>query len=79
MAKHDWFTEFFGATVKDIREKVVEEPWFGRALSNENDRKPAYDGSRDASLNEMLGWGLTDKDREKAAEPEQDKDHGIDR
>lgn len=29
----DEFTKGFGDAIADIREKVVEEPWFGRAVT----------------------------------------------
>ncbi len=33
MPQRDWLTECFGAAITDIRQKLVEEPWFGRAVT----------------------------------------------
>lgn len=49
MPKRDIFAECFGDVVRDVREKLVEEPWFGRAM---DDPKPPEPGS----LAEMFGW-----------------------
>ncbi len=43
------------AALADIRQKVVEEPWFGRAVTPQLVR--AVDGE---SLAEALGWALAD-------------------
>jgi len=50
MTQRDWFTEGFGQAVADIRQKLVEEPWFGRAVTPANGMEP--------SLSETLGWTL---------------------
>lgn len=43
----DWFVAAFGAAVADVREKLVEEPWFGRAVDAPTPTP---------SLAEALGW-----------------------
>lgn len=49
MAQRDWFTEAFGRAITDIREKVVEEPWFGRKLARPGEHVPARDDERFAT------------------------------
>lgn len=71
MAQRDWFTEAFGRAFTDIREKVVEEPWFGRPLSRPSGHAQSH---RDVTLAEAA--------KEPMNEHEQASDlheHGIDR
>jgi hypothetical protein len=44
----DWFAKAFGAAIDDVRKRVVEEPWFGRAVT------PPLRPDRTAS--DELGW-----------------------
>ena len=63
MATRDWFAEVFGRAIADIRQKVVEEPWFGRPVT----RQPLQPTSP----------GGTEREQDRATE--HDLDHGIDR
>jgi hypothetical protein len=44
----DWFANAFGAAIDDIRKRVIEEPWFGRAVT------PLY--RPEHSMSDTLGW-----------------------
>lgn len=50
MTQRDWFTEGFGQAIADIRQKLVEEPWFGRSGTLSNGMEP--------SMSETLGWTM---------------------
>lgn len=63
---NDWFSRAFGAAIDDMRKKIVEEPWFGRALSKPLSGKEGFD----------LGWTQGEDQR---ATPGQDHSHEIDR
>ncbi len=45
----DWFAESFGDAISDIREKLVEEPWFGRPSTPPT-------APKDQSMAEAFGW-----------------------
>jgi hypothetical protein len=47
MPTKDWFVEGFGAAVADLRQKLVEEPWYGRSLATPGEQP---------SLDEALSW-----------------------
>ena len=66
----DWFAQAFGAAVDDIRKRVVEEPWFGRAVT------PPY--RPDRTMADELGWTKEGQSPETPA-PAHDNEHGIDR
>lgn len=57
MAQGSGLLDFFGSVVSDIRQKVVEEPWFGRSHVGPD---PGYSAAAD------LGWTRW---KEAAAEP----------
>lgn len=63
MASRDWFADIFGRAIADIRQKVVEEPWFGRPVT----KQPLHPTAP--------GENAREQDRP----PEQDHEHGIDR
>lgn len=63
MPKAEWETlakEGFAAFFDDVRHKLVEEAWFGRATTGDNAHGP--------SLSEGLGWAL--KGKEAPASPD---------
>lgn len=71
MSRGMGLSDFFGELIADIRQKVVEEPWFGRAVTPQE----VNDHSGDD-----LGWAAW-RDAEPTA-PEQDRsgiEHGIER
>ena len=63
MATRDWFAEAFGRAIADIRQKVVEEPWFGRAVT----KQP------------LQSTAPGENAREQEYPQEQNHEHGIDR
>lgn len=68
MAQRDWFIEAFGRAITDVREKVVEEPWFGRKLT-----RPVESHGDDC-------FAAAAKDRIEEHEHDRDaSEHGIDR
>jgi hypothetical protein len=73
----DWFTRAFGATVTDLRQKLVEEAWFGRQVTPRLFDSAGHGSDRDQepedSLAELLGWERDDT-------PERDEpDHDFER
>lgn len=63
-------SDFFGELIADIRQKVVEEPWFGRAVTPQevNDRS-----------GDNLGWAAwrdADPAPHDAVEPSRDQGIG---
>jgi hypothetical protein len=60
-----------GRAARDVREKVVEEPWFGRPLS-----RGATPGQR--SVAEELGWVRGDN-APSPVSPAKDQAHELDR
>lgn len=47
----DWFREAFATSVADVRQRLVEEAWFGRTVT------PRQPHGRDGhSLSEQFGW-----------------------
>lgn len=63
MKPFDWFLEGFGAAVRDVRQKVVEEPWYGKSLGC--DHHPL-------SMAEALGWA-----KEKSSTHDIEPTHGL--
>jgi hypothetical protein len=71
MAQRDWFVEAFGRAITDVREKVVEEPWFGRKLTRPGEHAPPRDNDP---------FAATAKDRSVEHDQTHDSDeHEIDR
>ena len=65
----DWFARAFGAAVDDVRKRVVEEPWFGRAVTPP--LRP------DHTVSDALGWTrASDTARHPTAAPEQGHGQG---
>lgn len=68
----DWLAQAFGSVVTDIRERLVEEPWFGQNLSkSEHGVAP----SRDTDL----GWIDWKSREQQPTGPSHDSDHDLDR
>lgn len=73
MSNADWFARAFGAAITDIRQKLVEEPWFGRPVT-----PPVH--AVQPSLAEAMGWATSgDHQREPSAQPDKGKAHEIER
>ena len=67
----DWFARAFGAAVDDVRKRVVEEPWFGRAVTQP--LRP------DHTVSDALGWTQAgDIARHPAGSSEQGHDQSHD-
>lgn len=58
MTVGDWFVNGFGTALTDIRQKLVEEPWFGRRVT------PPISAERPSSLAEALGWATSADERD---------------
>ena len=68
MKRTDSFVEAFGKAVSDVREKLVEEPWFGRPVTK------GHEGTR--SMAEALGWEEPKaRDVQRTHDEEQDHEH----
>lgn len=65
---NDWFSRTFGAAIDDVRKKLIEEPWFGRAVT------PPH--RNHSSLSQEMGW---DQPPSEVAPPAQDHGHDFDR
>ncbi len=63
----DWFVECFGNAVRDIRQRVVEEPFFGRIVTPQVVEP-------DRSIAEALGWDTPHQSRQAPTHPEMDHD-----
>ncbi len=50
----DWFADAFGGAVSDIRQKLIDEAWFGRRPA-----APASSHSHGGTddMNRISGWG----------------------
>lgn len=70
MTKKDWFVEGFAAAVTDIRQKVVEEPWFGKPVTPVASQTPQ-------SLGEALNWASTPTDEQPAPQTGPEPDPGM--
>lgn len=68
----DWLARGFGSAIHDIRQQVIENPWFGRAVTPRsqtitlNTERTAGDAR---TPGEQLGWG----------KPEHTHDHDMER
>lgn len=73
MSRGGGLADFFGEMIADIRHKLVEEPWFGRAVTAEPE--PAQD-----KPSSDLGW-VAWRDSEPSAPEQGELNHGheIDR
>lgn len=56
MAKGDRLTNAIGGAVADIRQKLIEEGWFGRTVTP-RPRHEHPDQGQHQSLSEQFGWG----------------------
>jgi hypothetical protein len=48
---YDRLSKGIADAITDIREKVVEEPWHGRSLSNPHEPSPQWPQARDQPAN----------------------------
>jgi hypothetical protein len=62
-----------GDAVRDIREKAVEEPWYGRALT-EGQEYPQWGGAQDLAPSPGSSTHVIDKEPEHGKEKDQDVD-----
>ena len=67
----DWFTRAFGSAVDDIRKRVIEEPWFERAVT------PPY--RPDKSAADDLGWTKGKAREPHAPDDARDQSHDLER
>lgn len=65
---NDWFSRAFGAAVDDMRKKLIEEPWFGRAVTSPH--------RNHHSIAQEMGWDQPPSDVKPAT---QDHGHDFDR
>jgi hypothetical protein len=59
----DEFAKGFGDAVADIREKVVEEPFFGRVVSDRESTVPQWPESREATQGDSFGSLTREQDK----------------
>jgi hypothetical protein len=62
-----------GDAIADIREKVVEEPWYGRALSDRESAAPQWPQAREAEPADTRDSVEQSRDRDTAADREMDR------
>lgn len=84
----DRFTDGFAAAVADIRHKLLEEGWFGKAVTPRRQSISIGMPGDDKSPGEQLGWwhrserghqpGASEHDREGMAKEVKAPDRGID-
>lgn len=75
------FGQGIANAIADIREKVVEEPWFGRNLTSPRDLQspaPEVPKSEEPSLAHRFGWSRGE-DYTPAPAYEPEHSHDIDR
>jgi hypothetical protein len=89
----DWLTQAFGSAIADIRSKLIDEGWFGRAGSEQRTPDSASDrdrlidfghfGSGDVSPigrnPDAQNHRWIDPPKPKEVEAPAERDHGIDR
>lgn len=69
----DWFADAFGSAIADVRQKLIEEGWFGRAVTPRPfDRTRSPD--RESTLAQQAGWEMPADRR-----PQPERELGIDR
>ena len=71
MSRGSSLADFFGEIIADIRQKVVEEGWFGRRVT------PPLQSAPDEERESDLGW-VAWKDAEPNAQDPAGPDHGHD-
>jgi hypothetical protein len=84
----DRFTDGFGAAVADIRQKLLEEGWFGKAVTPRRQNITIGSPGEEKSPGEQLGWwqrgerghqpSPSDYDRAELAKDTKAPDRGID-
>lgn len=80
MSLMDEFLRGFGDAVADIREKVINEPWYGRPLSGTPEHNPEPAAARpDLMVAFFEGRDLTQDAHGHAPEPSHTHDLGHDR
>lgn len=57
----DQFAKGLGDAVADIREKVVEEPWYGRVVNERNEPQPIEGWPQAREVQPQLGEHEHDK------------------
>ena len=73
----DEFFNGFANAVDDIRQKVVEEPFFGRAVTDSGPEMPRWPEAKEVEPSE-LGITASFQERE-AAKREQEPEQGLER
>ena len=69
----DWFADAFGSAIADVRQKLIEEGWFGRAVTPRPfDRTRSPD--RESTFAQQAGWDMPADRR-----PQPEREHGVDR
>jgi hypothetical protein len=68
---YDQFSKGIADAITDIREKVVEEPWFGRAV-NDRDSTPQWPAAKEPEPSKDKSEHT--REQEKPVEKEPDKD-----
>lgn len=48
MPHKDWFADAFGRAIADVREKLIEEPWFGRPLGPAGEHARPHESIKEA-------------------------------
>lgn len=76
MANRDWFSNAFGATVEDIRHKLVEEGWFGRTVTPRTMRRGQEPEAERTTFAELFGWGKPDERAETNRTAPNSPEHG---
>jgi hypothetical protein len=70
MSRGSALADFFGELITDLRHKLVEEPWFGRAVT------PSHEPAKDEPVAD-LGW-IAWRDAEPSAQEQEGPGHGHD-
>lgn len=73
----DWFSRAFGSAVADVRQKLVEEAWFGKTVTPRPFAGHTPD-STPQTFAERMGWDQP-SDRERPEPHQPDRERGIDR
>jgi hypothetical protein len=63
-----WFQRGFGAALADIRQRIVEEPWFGKPVTPRSQTISIHSPS-EKSPGDGLGWSHPNR------QPERGVDH----
>lgn len=70
----DKFARAFGDAISDIRTKVLEEGWFGKAVTGRRQTITMGSPGDEKSLAEQLGWFRSDDRSQQPTTPEYDRD-----